>query len=85
MKESHLRSVIKAVSWRIFGTLATMSIAYFFTHQIDITVYIGLFEFTSKVALFYFHERVWNTISFGLRKKHTANVSVLTLNNETQS
>lgn len=73
MKETHLRSLIKAVSWRIFGTVATMLIAYIFTRQLDVTIYIGLFEFISKIALFYFHERIWSAISFGLstmRKEH---------------
>jgi uncharacterized membrane protein len=59
MKESHLRSMIKAVSWRVFGTLATMLIIYLFTHKITITLYVGLFEFVSKIALFYVHERLW--------------------------
>lgn len=69
MKESHLRSVIKAISWRIFGTLATMSIIYLFTRKVDVTLYIGLFEFVSKIGLFYFHERIWNAVSFGLSNK----------------
>lgn len=68
MKESHLRSMIKAISWRIFGTLATMTIAYLFTRQLDVTIYIGLFEFVSKIGLFYFHERIWNAVSFGLSR-----------------
>lgn len=65
MQESPLRSAIKAFSWRIFGTLATMLIAYLFTHKIDLTIYIGLFEFTSKIGLFYLHERIWNSVSLG--------------------
>ena len=65
MKESHLRSVIKAISWRIFGTLSTMLIAFFITHKVNLTLYIGLFEFVSKVGLFYFHERIWSIVSFG--------------------
>jgi adenylylsulfate kinase len=70
MKESHLRSLTKAISWRIFGTVATMIIAYLFTHKISLTIYIGLFEFFSKIALFYLHERIWNAVSFGLAKMH---------------
>lgn len=65
MKESHLRSIIKAVSWRVFGTMMTMFISYLITHKVDLSIYIGLLEFFSKVLIFYFHERMWGIISFG--------------------
>lgn len=68
MKESHFRSLIKSVSWRVFGTMGTMIIAYIFTHKMNVTLYIGLFEFASKIGLFYFHERAWSAISFGVPK-----------------
>jgi adenylylsulfate kinase len=74
MNESHLRSIVKAISWRIFGTLATMLITYFFTHKIDIAIYIGIFEFISKIVLFYIHERIWVGISqtkFAFRAQKT--------------
>ena len=66
--ESHTRSIVKALSWRMFGTFATMVIAYVLTEKIALTLYIGIFEFTSKVALFYLHERIWSAISFGRKK-----------------
>lgn len=65
MKESHLRSIIKAVSWRVFGTLMTMLISFVITHKISFAIYIGLLEFFSKVMIFYFHERLWGIITFG--------------------
>lgn len=68
MKESHLRSLIKAVSWRIFGTFVTMIISYLITHKMSFAIYIGLVEFISKIACFYFHERIWGLIPFGLSR-----------------
>jgi len=68
MKESHTRSIIKAFSWRIFATLTTMVISFLITHEISFAIYIGLFEFVSKIILFYFHERIWAVISFGMKK-----------------
>ena len=65
MDESHLRSVVKAISWRLFGTFATMLIVLLLTHKIKMTLYIGLLEFTSKIVLFYLHERMWGLVSFG--------------------
>lgn len=65
MKDSHARSLAKAVSWRILGTFSTMLIAYFFTHQLNTMFYIGVFEFVSKIGLFYVHERLWGGIKLG--------------------
>jgi adenylylsulfate kinase len=59
--------MIKAISWRVFGTLATMFISYAVTHEISSAIYIGIFEFVSKVAIFYFHERLWGYIPLGIQ------------------
>ncbi len=66
MKESHLRSIIKATSWRLFGTFSTTLLAFIVTQKWDISLYIGLLEFISKIGLFYFHERIWGRIRFGV-------------------
>lgn len=66
MKESHLRSVIKATSWRLFGTFSTTVLAFVVTKQWDLSLYIGMLEFVSKIGLFYVHERLWGKVSFGL-------------------
>lgn len=63
--ESHVRSLIKAVSWRIFGTFTTMVISYIFTGQMSTAFYIGLSEFILKIGIFYVHERIWGMVSLG--------------------
>jgi len=60
---SHLYSLIKAFSWRIFATLITMLISYIITHKIYFAIYIGAFEFISKILFFYLHERLWEKVS----------------------
>lgn len=77
MKESHLRSVTKAISWRIFATFITMVITYFITGQVSFAIYVGLFEFFSKIALFYLHERIWGVIPFGLSKRQKPELASL--------
>ena len=69
-KESHLRSLTKAVSWRIFGTLTTMAVSYVITGKASTALFIGLSEFVLKIGIFYAHERVWHVIPLGL-PKHT--------------
>lgn len=68
MKESHTRSLIKAFSWRVFATLTTILISYIITREISFAIYIGFFEFFSKIIFYYLHERVWATIPFGIRR-----------------
>ncbi len=65
---SHVRCLLKAVSWRIFGTLTTMGISYLFTGKMSTALYIGLSEFLLKIGIFYVHERVWGAISLGQAK-----------------
>jgi uncharacterized membrane protein len=67
MNESHIRSVLKAISWRVFGTLVTMLFTFAITHKLSLALYIGSFEFISKVFLFYLHERLWGKIPVGKR------------------
>jgi len=54
-----VKSVLKAISWRIIGTLDTMVISYFITGKITVAVTIGSVEVITKTVLYYFHERIW--------------------------
>jgi adenylylsulfate kinase len=65
IRETHTRSVVKAVSWRILGTIATSIIVFLFTHRWAISLFVGAMEFVSKIGLFWLHERVWERLSFG--------------------
>jgi len=59
MKESHIRSVIKGISWRIIGTTDTIIIATFITGDYHKAFSIGGIELLTKIFLFYLHERLW--------------------------
>ena len=54
-----VKSVMKAISWRIVGTLDTMIISYIITGKITLALSIGSVEVITKTILFYFHERLW--------------------------
>lgn len=69
MKENRLRSLIKGITWRMLGTLDTIVISYILTGKIKVALSIGGVELFSKIALYYFHERVWEKINFGKEKK----------------
>ncbi len=59
MIDSHLLSLTKAVTWRLLVAFFTVTIGYLLTHKIMVAIYIGAFEFVSKIVFFYIHERLW--------------------------
>ena len=61
------RSIAKAVSWRILGSLDTAFWGWIFTGSFKIAGSIAAFEVVTKIALYYFHERAWAFVPFGLR------------------
>ena len=69
MSEKSYRSIIKSVSWRTIGTIDTIVISYIITGKATLALSIGGVEVFTKMALYFFHERAWNRISFGRIKK----------------
>ncbi len=67
MRETHLRSILKAVSWRITATMLTIIIVYVFTGRMNIAISVGLLELLVKTAAYYGHERLWQAVKFGLK------------------
>jgi uncharacterized membrane protein len=65
--ETKRRSVVKAITWRTLGTLDTIVISYLLTGEIKTAVSIGGIEIFTKMILYFFHERIWNTIKWGKR------------------
>lgn len=63
-----IRSLAKAISWRITGTVDTILLSWFFTGSIGTALSIGLTEVLTKMFLYYAHERVWNRVSLGREK-----------------
>jgi len=63
--ESPKRSIVKSISWRAIGTLDTILIAWFVTGTLSLAFSIGVIELVTKMVLYFFHERVWNTINWG--------------------
>jgi uncharacterized membrane protein len=58
-REKHLLSLAKAISWRIVGTSTTTIISFLITNRWEFALSIGFIEVFAKIALFYFHDRIW--------------------------
>ncbi len=69
MKEKHIRSVTKSISWRVIATLATVMLVFIFTRNWVISVKVGSLEVIVKIVLYYWHERGWNKIRWGTCNK----------------
>jgi len=65
VSESPKRSIAKSVSWRVVGTLDTILISWFVTGTLKLAFSIGMIELVTKMALYFFHERLWNVIKWG--------------------
>ena len=65
---SKSRSLIKAISWRIVGTLDTMCLAWLITGSPLVGLKIGVLELATKFIFYYIHERVWLKIKFVITK-----------------
>ncbi len=63
--EKRYRSILKAISWRITGTVDTMIISFIITGKAKWAISIGLVEVVTKMILYYFHERLWDKSKFG--------------------
>lgn len=63
--EKPLRSVTKALSWRLIGTLDTLVVSYVLTGEIGLATSIASVDFLTKLILYFFHERIWNKINWG--------------------
>lgn len=64
-KEKPIRSIVKSISWRMIGTMDTMIISWIVTGQIDTALLIGGVEVITKMVLYFFHERIWNSVKWG--------------------
>jgi len=84
------RSIAKAVSWRVLGTLDTLILSYVIIRflgpafgigeglsdgeVLETASYIALTEVITKMILYFFHERLWARASWGVSVEDGARV-----------
>lgn len=76
---SHARHIVKAITWRILGTLDTILLSWIITGNALTGLKIGFAEVITKMILYYLHERIWFKINLSKsgktlesRKRHLA-------------
>jgi uncharacterized membrane protein len=67
-QDSHIRSIAKAISWRVTGTVDTFVLSFLITGSAKFAGSIAATEVVTKIALFYGHERIWSAVRWGRSK-----------------
>ena len=67
-RDAHHRSLAKAVSWRLTGSVDTFVLSLLITGSIRVAGSISAVEVVTKILLFYFHERAWAMIPWGTKR-----------------
>jgi uncharacterized membrane protein len=64
-RESQLRSVLKALTYRCTGTLTTVGLTYAVTGEVKAAVTVASIEPVLKIMVYYVHERAWQRVPIG--------------------
>ena len=70
MADSRKRHLAKTITWRFVGTIDTMVLAWLISGNPMTGFKIGAAEVVTKMILYYFHERAWYKINFGLDRRN---------------
>ena len=58
------RTIVKTLTWRVTASVTTFIIVWVLTGDLLIGISIGSIEAIANFFLYYFHERIWNNISW---------------------
>lgn len=72
-REAHSRSLVKAISWRVLGSIDTFLLSWLFTGNVKAAGAIASTEVLTKMILYYLHERAWSSIGWGFAPHPDAN------------
>ena len=84
-RESHIRSLLKGISWRVIATSDTILLVLLITCltgncSIENAIKIGFIEFVIKLLAYYLHERIWQKILIDkkvTKKKNSSKINFL--------
>jgi len=68
MADTHKKSILKAMTWRVLATITTIFLIFIFTGEIILSIEIGILEMIIKLTIYYLHERAWNRFLLEDRK-----------------
>ena len=69
IEESHIRSIVKGITWRVIASTTILIITYLTTGEMDTAFKVAGIEFFIKLLLYYLHERAWLMLPRGTMRK----------------
>lgn len=66
---SKKRHIAKTITWRFIGTMDTMVLAWVISGNPMVGLQVGFAEVITKMILYYFHERAWYKLDYGLTSR----------------
>ncbi len=69
--DSRVRHITKSITWRLIASTTTFVLALMFFGQAELAKvsWLVVFETSSKIAIYYVHERIWFKLSTHLNSK----------------
>jgi uncharacterized membrane protein len=67
--KANKRHLLKTITWRIVGTLDTMTLAWLITGNPITGFKIGMAEVVTKMLLYFLHEKAWYKTNYGLEQR----------------
>lgn len=73
-KDTPIRSILKAISWRILASATTFIIVFVIFRRysdqnlnqvLETASFITAIELVAKLIIYYLHERIWTNITWG--------------------
>ena len=71
--ETHKRSIVKSLSWRVVAAIITAVVGWVLTGSFKLGLSMGLLDSAIKIGVFYGHERCWHRVKWG-RVPYAGNV-----------
>lgn len=68
MNDLPIRSLVKAVSWRITGSGATFLISYLISGNFTVAGSIASVQLIANTILYFLHERIWDKVYWGRKR-----------------
>ena len=70
------RSWVKSITWRVFGIILLGAISLVVTRDWKAMTTITLLFHGIRLVLYYYHERIWERISWGKVKEEAPHITV---------
>ncbi len=76
-KESHTRTLLKAISWRIITSLTTTILVYLFFGKLDSAAIVGILKTFLKIFSYYIHNNVESFLSLEVSKRKVCDIELI--------